>query len=325
MGRRVLHGYDRGNASSDIEARAAHLREQSGFRPSLAGYCRAMSATPPFGWPVYKMFDQIGRYTICYMLIHNHYAWLHEGGPVPTLTTLQAVSGASERQTAGLIAALKSGRLVHADVSADDRRVRHLRPSPAMIAEIGRSMRLFIAAVDEAAPAPAASRALMLMNDIDMLGDVIRRSAAYVLEHGNLLYPFPRILNFARRDCGYLLLTAIFAAYYSTGTDGAPNEWQLSCRHLAQRFQVSAAHVGNLMSEAGREGLFSTGNQGRLIAMDSGFAAEFEQWASWQMVFYSNLADAALEYRSQKQALLCRTPDILMESEHAAWKEKPLL
>lgn len=276
-----------------LEAGAARLRAEPRFRAALADYCRAMSAAPSFDWPIYKLFDQMGRYLVCYGLIHNYFAWMRDAGPTPTLTALQASAGVSARQTAGLVAALKAGKLVETEPAPDDRRVKHLKPSRAMIEEIGRSMRLFVAADDDIAAA-GRSRATILARRPDALGDVIRRSAAWVRLNGTLIHPFPRVLSFAQRDCGYLLLTAVFAAHYGAIQPGTPAGLSLSRRRLAERFQISPAHVGNLMGEAERQGWLASDGRGRLLGIDPGLIAEFEQWASWQMVHFSALADAAL-------------------------------
>ena len=106
---------------------AAHPR----FRQALGGYCRGMAAAAPVAWPVYKLFDQLGRYLVSYMLIHNYYAWRQAGGPPPTLSALVAVAGSSARHTAGFVAALKLGRFVAVEADPADRRVKLLRPEPA--------------------------------------------------------------------------------------------------------------------------------------------------------------------------------------------------
>ncbi|ACL62045.1 conserved hypothetical protein [Methylobacterium nodulans ORS 2060] len=272
-----------------FEAAAQRLRMHPSFRATLAGYCRGMAEGAPAQWPVYKFFDQMRRYIVCYMLIHNYYAWQHGEGPPPTLSALQRVAGSSARQTAGLVAALKAGHLILAEPDPDDRRIRHLRPAREMIEEIGRSARLFVAAADRL-EVPSQNRAALLVTDEHALGDVLRRSAAYVLAHGTLIHPFPRILHFAGRDCGYLLLNAVLCAHYAQNLPGASPPVALSYRTLARRFQVSPAHIGNLLGEAERRGWFATGPSGRLVTMSEDFADEFECWASWQMVHFSGLA-----------------------------------
>lgn len=291
-----------------LEEAAARLRRHPGFRAALAEYCRGMSSPARIDWPVYKLFDQIGRYVVCYMLIHNYYAWIAGAGTAPTLTALQKVCGVSARQAAGFVAALKSGRLIITEPSPDDRRVKHLRPAPPMIAEIGRSARLFIAASDGLG-GKGGGRATLLADNHDLLGDVIRRSAAYVLAHGTIIHPFPRVLHFAQRDSGYLLLTAVFAAHFGRLAPSAVED-SLSYRQLARRFQVSAAHIGSLMNEAQREGWFHTDGRGRLAGVAPDFVDEFEQWASWQMVHCTSLIEAALAAFDTAPLVEVRVPDV---------------
>lgn len=258
------------------------------FHSALSHYCNTVVAPAPEQWPLVKLLDQLGRYLVAYLLIHNYYAWRYAGGPAPTLSALQRAAAASDRHTAGLVAAFKAGRLVQVEPGAD-RRVRHLRPAPAMINAIGRSVRGFVAAAEKLSGEKSAMSGLLEDNP-DIQGDLLRRSAASVLQSGTLIHPFPRVLHFARRDCGYLLLCAVMCAHYAeAGRHGAP-AISLSLRALAERFQVSPAHVGNLLGEAQREGWFATGPRGRLAAIDQSLIAEFELWSSWQMAHYLALA-----------------------------------
>lgn len=276
------------NLSPDFLDAAVLLHQRDGFRLALAHYCHEMASEAPIAWPIYKVFDQLHRYIVSYMLIHNYYAWRGGEGPPPTLTALQKVAGTSERQTAGFVAAMKAGSFVIAETDPQDRRVKWLKPAPAMVEEIGRSARLFVRAVDEIEERrPAYSD---MLAEPDRLGELLQRSAAFVLQNGTLIHDFPRVLHFAGRDCGYPLLTAVFGAHYATTIPGAPQAVPLSLRTLAQRFQVSRAHVGNLLDEAAQNGWFTIGDGGRLTSVSDDLVAEFEQWACWQMAHYDNLA-----------------------------------
>lgn len=260
---------------------AARLYAHPRFRPAVSQYCQRMAGEKPMAWPIFKVFDQFDRYFVSYMLIHNYFAWRFAGGAQPTLSALEKMTTSSPRQTAGFIAALKAGQLVRAGADPVDHRVKLLKPAPAMVAEIGRSVRLFVAAADEIAGRGPDRSALL--DDTDRLGDLLRRSAASVLANGTLIHSFPRVLHFAARDCGYPLLTAVMAAFY-TGA-AAPSR-----KALAQRFQVSPAHIGNLIADAQDRGWFRLGPGGYLQDVSDELVVEFEQWASWQMVHFDGLA-----------------------------------
>lgn len=271
-------------------ARAERLLCHPRFRPALAAYCRGMSRAAPIRWPYYKLFDQLGRYLVCFMMIHNYYMWRNRGGSPPTLSALQGVAGVSARQTAGFVAALKAGHLVAVERDPADRRATLLRPMPRVMFEIGRSMRLFVAATDtieEPRPGRAA-----LLEDPDMLGDMIARSGAYVLANGTLLHAFPGVLHFTLRDSGYPLLTAVMASHYDDRLGDTPSAEPLGRRALAERFQVSPAHVASLLTEAEAKGWFALGSGGRVAWVADAFLAEFEQWAAWQMAHFEGLWEA---------------------------------
>lgn len=233
------------------------------------------------------MLNQSGRYLLSFMLIHNDYRQRRNGGPRPTLTALQALVGSSARQTAAFVATLKAARLVTVEAVPEDARVRCLRAAPPLVAEIGKSARLFVAAMDRLARrAPGRAAAL---DDPDRLGALIYRSGAHILQHGMLTAPFQRILSLTERDCGYPLLAAVMGAHYAATVPDAPAALPLSLRALADRLGVSRAHVGNLLQEAEADGWFRT-EERRLVQLDPTLVDEFEHWAACQMVFYDDLA-----------------------------------
>lgn len=275
--------------SDDFFLRVQDLREQPKFRLHIAYYCFRSVEPAEITWPTHKMLNQAGRYLISFLLIHNDYAQRHGGAPRPTLTALQAMVGSSARQTASFVAALKAARLIWVEAQSGDARVKCLRASPRLVAEIGRSGRLFVAAMDALADRrPALAPAL---EHPDRLGLLIFRSAAHILQHGMLTEPFPRILRLTGRDCGYPLLTAIAGAYYAATVPGAPAALPLSLRALADRLRVSRAHIGNLLQEADAAGWFRTDGP-HLTQFDPTLLDEFEYWAGCQMIFYDDLAAA---------------------------------
>ncbi|MGH1574869.1 hypothetical protein ACRAWG_34810 [Methylobacterium sp. P31] len=246
-------------------------------------------------WPTHKMLNQSGRYLVSFMLIHNDYAWRNHGGPRPTLTALQAMVGSSSRQTAAFVSALKAARFVTAEPDRADARVKCLKAAPELVAEIGRSGRLFVAAMDVVAGRREGIAGRL--GCTDRSGELIRRSAAYVLRHGMLIEPFPRVLRFAERDCGYPLLTAIMSAHYAATLPGAPAAISLSLRVLAERLRVSRAHIGNLVREAEEAGWLRIADR-CLTMLAPSLVEEFEHWAACQMIFYDDLAVEIVTDRS---------------------------
>ncbi|SHO65470.1 hypothetical protein SAMN02745172_02115 [Pseudoxanthobacter soli DSM 19599] len=246
-----------------------------------------MAEKPTVAWPIYKMFDQLDRYVVSFLLIHNYYAWRLEGGREPTLTALQAIVPSSPRHTAGFVAALKAGQFVVVEQNPADGREKWLRPAPAMVFEVGRSIRAFVACLDEIdGVQPARS---LTLADVDALGGVLQRSAAFVLKSGTLIHAFPRVLHFAMRDCGYPLLTAVVGAHIAAVEPEAETvDIRLSLRALAERLQVSRAHVGNILDEAERAGWFTVRN-GRLASFSEDLLVEFEEWACWEMTHYARM------------------------------------
>lgn len=237
-------------------------------------------------WPVVKVLDQMDRYYVAYMLIHNWYRWRDDGGALPTLTALQKVVGLSPRQSVDFVAMLATHRFITVECAPNDRRAKLLAPCANLIAAIGRSGRLFVAAADGIERRADRSAGL---SDHGRLGRLLMRSASMVLASGSLLSPFPRVLRFAERTGGYPLLAAVMGAYYAIHVPHAPEGSTLNARALAQRFGVSPTHVSNLLSESRQLGWFSIGSDGALTALADDLREEFEQWSAWQMAHYTAL------------------------------------
>jgi hypothetical protein len=251
---------------------------------ALLFYCREMSTREPPSWPVFKLLDQFNRYMVAWLLVHDHCEWRLNGGPPPTLSRLQAHQALQPRQTAAVVATLKSARLILSTPLARDRRVQQLEPLPPLIREVAQSPLAFLRAADlllgtQAAPAIAG--------DDWAVTRVIHRSAASVL-HGGPVLPFPRVLHFATRDCGYLILTAVMAAHFARICDEASEP--LTPRALAQRLQVSPSHVRSVLTDAKTRGWFRTAQNTGVIEVDPDFVAEFEQWSCWQLAHFQDIA-----------------------------------
>lgn len=262
----------------------APFRQHPGFRAALLDYCREMSQRAPPDWPVFKLLDQFNRYMIGFLLVHDHVEWLLHDGPPATLSALQARNALRPRQTVTIVATLKAARLIRSTPLAEDRRVQVLEPLMRLTEEIARSPVAFLRAVDRL---QGSGFAVDIANDERRQMRLIHGSAATVLRGGPVL-PFPRILHFATRDSGYLILTAVMAAHY-TQREGAPMP-SLSHRELAMNAQVSPSHVLNLLRHGTASGWFRTDRGGAIVGVDAALTEEFEQWAIWQMGHFQEIA-----------------------------------
>ena len=249
-----------------------------------------MRVIDPGGWPIVKLFNRLGRYMIGFLLIHDAHAWRVHGAPPPTLSRLQASCPLSPRQTASIVGGLRAGRLIAAE-RASDGRSHILIPAPALTEVIARSMLAYLRAADELEQ-PHRARAAAFECDTAMCEALIHCSAAFVLANGTLLDDFPRVREFATRDCGYLVLTEVMSAIYAE-LRGEPVRI-LSCRGLAESLRISRSHINNLLALAQQERWFVIGYRGRLDEVDPAFVAEFEQWSSVQLAHNASIADAVL-------------------------------
>lgn len=260
------------------------LMGRPGFRQAVARYCEKMIEPAPPGWPVRKLLNQLGRYYAGYMLIRQYYAWAGGSGATPTLSLLQAHSGLSPRQTTTFVATLKAGQLLEVETVAGDRRARVLKPLPRLVREIGRSCLAFVAAYDEVIDGgPALAPPVDARPDI--LGRMIHLSADRVLETGTVIAPFPTVRAMAGYDCGYPLLVAVMASYYRrrAGLVGPA----LAYSALAERFQISQSHVGNVFAYLRQAGaLERAGSEETVTAV---LVAEFEAWCAAEMAHYARL------------------------------------
>lgn len=275
-------------ALAAFETREARFLADPRLSPAAAAYCRDMITTDDGDWPTLKLFNQVGRYMVSFLLIHHYQAWRRHGGPPPTLSRLQSTSSLSPRQTASVVTGLRVGSLLSSE-ALEGRPARALGPLPPLTAAIARSPLAFLRAAD-ALEASSPPRAPIFAADPELQNELIYRSAAFVFAHGSLLAPHPCLQYFTTRDCGYLVLTAIIAAALAPQV-GAPS---LSCRDLERRFRVSRAHISNLMAHGAREGWFYTDGRGRLTSIDQEILDDFKTWVASQMAHQAVLADIIL-------------------------------
>lgn len=248
---------------------------------AIADYCETIIATPPSGWPVRKLLNQFNRYFVAYMLIHNYFGWRAGAAPLPTLSRLKTVAVLSPRHVTNFAGVLKSAGLIAADPVDGDRRLAVLRPDDLLVQEIGRSLIAFLHAHDSVSGSDLAPK---IAGSTEWLGHLIYLSGCKVLKHGLMLSPYPTIVTMTRFDCGYPTLAALMAAHYRKA-EGRPTI-SLALEALAQRFQVSKSHIGNVLSHLDAKGLLDQDS-----IPNPALVAEFEQWCAAEMAHYSSLAE----------------------------------
>ncbi|PYB72479.1 MarR family transcriptional regulator [Rhizobium wuzhouense] len=262
--------------------------QHDGFDEALLSYCRSMAEPSAFRWPANKIFAQKMRYLTCYMLIGLDVRFRMGLGPQPSLTDLQAVVPGSSRQVSDLIAGLRAGGYVVAERSASDGRMIALRATPALILEVARSPLAFLAALERLRPSnpPPAEQ---LQADPYRLASLVGHSVMHYQKQDVLFGPFGTVVDFTGRDSGYLILCAVMGCHLAQRNGW---DWQLSLSYdaLAQRFQVSRQHVGNVLADAAESGIFIT-RAGKVQSVSEAFVTEFSTWGAGQMAHYRILAE----------------------------------
>lgn len=264
---------------------ASALRADARFRPTIVHYCEKMVEPAPAGWPVRKLLNQLERYYSAYMLIGQYYGWRNHGASVPNLSRLQAISGQSPRQTASFCATLEARNLICIETLATDRRQKVLKPADELIREVGRSCAAFVQSYDAIA---GSALALPIAQDASLLGELIHLSATRVRGSGTVIAEYPRVLALSGYDCGYPLLVALILSHYrrSSGKEMFP----LTHNALAERFQVSESHVGNVLGYLRQAGALVPISGGDDVIVVEGLVDEFERWCAAEMTHYHALA-----------------------------------
>ena len=272
---------------------APALMADNRFRQVVVDYCEKMVEPAPAGWPVRKLLNQLERYYSAYMLIGQYYGWRNHGASVPNLSRLQAISGQSPRQTASFCATLEARNLVFSDTLASDRRQRVLRPADSLIREVGRSCAAFVEAYDVIA---GSALAPPIERDAGLLGEMIHFSATRVRGSGTVIALYPRVLALSGYDCGYPMLVTLILAHYRRRS--GKEMFAMTHGALAERFQVSESHIGNVLGHLRQAGALVPGRgpQDGIVVED--LVDEFERWCAAEMAHYADLARACLPQRA---------------------------
>lgn len=255
------------------------------FQRAVLDYCRKMVEPSSFRWPANKIFAQKMRYITCYMLIGLAGRFDRGLGPAPTMTLLQSLVPGSARHVNDLMAGLKAGGFVIAEPNASDRRTVRLRPTAPLVLEIARSPLAFLEAsvlLDQ----PATHE--MLMADPPRMAEMLSRSMDAYITKDVLFQPFPTVVDFSARDSGYLMLCAVVGAHLARSLG---ESWDLPLTYdaLAQRFQVSRQHVGNVLVPSLKGDHFSI-NGGRIDRVDARLLTEFFWWSAGEMAHFQIMA-----------------------------------
>lgn len=272
---------------------ALALVADSRFRQVVVDYCETMIEPAPAGWPVRKLLNQLERYYSAYMLIGQYYGWRNHGAPVPNLSRLQAISGQSPRQTASFCATLEARNLVFNDTLAIDKRQKIIRPADSLIREVGRSCAAFVKAYDAIAGSNLAPR---IERDAGLLGEMIHLSATRVRGYGTVIALYPRVLALSGYDCGYPTLAALILAQYRRRS--GKEMFSLTHSALAERFQVSESHVGNVLGHMRKAGALMPAREPDDAVVVEELVDEFERWCAAEMAHYADLARACLPPRA---------------------------
>lgn len=270
------------------------------FDKAMLAYCRSMVEPNGFRWPANKLFAQRMRYIACYMLIGLSQRFEEKQGPAPTMTLLQTVVPGSARQVSDLVGGLRAGGYVIAEQNPLDRREIHLRPSPALVLEIARSPLCFLSASSILLKHDMSE---LLSRDVSLISALLSRSMQAFQTKDVLFQPFETIVDFSGRDSGYLMLCAVMGAHFSR-SQGECFELPLSYDALAQRFQVSRQHVGNVLAAAGKRDLFWI-QAGRIEKVAPSLIAEFSWWSAGQMAHFMMLASAVCAATSGGARIPC--------------------
>lgn len=286
-GHRLLHPGVDAHLTLPVWQQALVLMQHDSFDAAMLSYCRSMAEPSAFLWPANKIFAQKMRYLTCYMLIGLDTRFRMGLGPPPSMSDLQAVVPGSSRQVSDLITGLRAGGYVIAERNAADRRSVQLRTTPALVQEVARSPLAFLSAAERLMP-PDTSMSEHLRTDPESLTRMMGLSVMRYQEQDVLFSPFETVVEFTGRDSGYLILCAVMGAYLASRTG---ESWPLPVSYdaLAQRFQVSRQHVGNVLAYGASSGLFVT-RAGKVQSVSDALFTEFSCWSAGQMSHYRTIA-----------------------------------
>jgi hypothetical protein len=271
---------------------AVELLEHPAFVQAMLMYCRSMSEPGAFRWPSNKIFAQRMRYITCYILIGLAARFEQGIGPVPTMTLLQSMAPGSPRQVSDLISGLRARGYVTAQQNASDRREARLCPTAPLVFEVARSPLTFLKASELLVEGETAPLQELLIADVDRLSHMIALSTEAFQTKDVLFSTFSTVLEFTGRDSGYLILCSIIGAHLAS-LAGQAWDFPLSYDALSRRFQVSRQHVGNILAEGTKQGLFTI-QGGRVRQIDALLLREFAWWSAGQMAHFRMMASEVL-------------------------------
>jgi hypothetical protein len=264
-----------------LEAEAAALTSHPAFDAAALAFCRGMTGFHAGRWVLNVGLSDTPRFVVAALVIHLDAAWPGGATTARVARLCQAGGLAGPKAAKGALSVFRAAGLIRDRPDGSDRRARRLAPTPALLGLMCENLTMRLQAQEALTPLPAAAADWAATEGV-LAAFLGRNIEAYAGMDFRLYDGFPEVRAFMDRQCGYLILLELVAAQLAVSCGAVP---RLSLSALAQRFDVSRAHVRRLLTDGLAHGWLRVCGHGGDVAVEPETFARLRFWIALEFAW----------------------------------------
>lgn len=264
-----------------LKSEAVALTGLPAFDQAALAFCRGMTGFHAGRWVLNVGLSDTVRFVVAALVIHLDAAW--PGGATTARVARLCHAGglAGPKAAKGALAVFRAAGLVRDRPDGSDRRARRLAPTPALLGLMCENLTMRLRAQEALTPLPAPAAAWAATDGV-LAAFLGRNIEAYAGMDFRLYDGFPEVRAFMDRQCGYLILLELMAAQLAATCGGPPRP---SLSALAQKFDVSRAHVRLLLADGVARGWLRARGHGGDVALEPETFARLRVWIALEFTW----------------------------------------
>lgn len=296
----------------EARSRMAEILAHPRFEEASQRYVWGMRGAHENDPMVNHLMSEVGRFTIVSLALYLH-AGRDPADPRSglSLTRLQDLVGglrlASRGRVEAVVRELTAAGFVTAETSSADARLKLLHPTPKLEQASYAWQKPHLDAVDLITSHPGGYAAHFAPGN-DYYQGLQWVSNDRFLRGIYLAEPFPQLMPFVIRDCGYVVLLHLLTAPKASKKSNFGRVVSLPFADMVAQRAISRSHIRRLLVEAEEHGILRLEAQGgQAIAIAPEFDALFRLWLAATFWCFERDAANALAWREARGRMVNAT------------------
>jgi hypothetical protein len=266
-------------SSAGLVEEAAELTKRPGFDAAMLRFCEALVAFHSGRRVANLGAGRTLSWAVATLIVYLDHGEARGVDFTQILRLCEAGGLGARKAVKRVIDTQVATGLVTREARPEDARARRLRPAPALLALHHESLAARLGALELVQPLWGPAR--RIAHEPPTLMAFLGGNVEAFARAGFRLYDaFPEVRAFMDRACGYLILLELLRQASTGERDAAA-----SATRLAERFDVSRAHVRKLSDMARANGWLAGARERGDFALDPAFVGRLRLWIGAEFVW----------------------------------------